>query len=76
MHCFESGDYLQGENLTSFDRATTTLVHCFFLEASLFKSPEFMCCLGGGCIIAAKAGMRKFFFLSFFYCVHPYYPLG
>jgi hypothetical protein len=28
-----------------------------FLEASLLESLEFTCCLGCGCIIAARAGI-------------------
>jgi hypothetical protein len=54
-HCFERGDYLQGENLMSFDRGTTTLVHCSLLGGVSFGEPVvqvlswwwmYCCCYG------------------------------
>jgi hypothetical protein len=54
-HCFESGDYLQGENLRSSIGRRWRLCTIPLLEASLLKSLEFRCCLGGGCTVAARA---------------------
>jgi hypothetical protein len=41
MHYFESGDYFQGENLKSFDLATTALVHCFLFGDVTGGEPGF-----------------------------------
>jgi hypothetical protein len=35
-HCFVSGDFLQGWKPKVYDRATTTLVHCFLLGGIAF----------------------------------------
>jgi hypothetical protein len=42
-----------GENVR-FMRATTTLVHSFFLEASLLENLDFKCYLVGGYIAAIR----------------------
>jgi hypothetical protein len=34
-----------------------TLVHCSLLEDVAFEVTEVRCCLGGGCIVAARAEM-------------------
>jgi hypothetical protein len=54
-HCFESEDYLQGENLRSWIGRRQRWCTVPFLEASLLKSLIFRCCLGGGCITVARA---------------------
>jgi hypothetical protein len=44
-HCFESGDYLQGENLRSFVGRWRCWCTVPFLETSLLESLYFRCCL-------------------------------
>jgi hypothetical protein len=55
-HCFASGDYLQSENLKYVMRRQLCLCTVPFLKTSLLKSLEFMCRIGGGYIVAARAG--------------------
>jgi hypothetical protein len=52
-HCFESGDYLHGENPRFLIGRWRRLCTVSFLGALLLESVEF--CLGGGCIGAARA---------------------
>jgi hypothetical protein len=33
------------------------IIDTFETYQSLLKSPDFRCCLGGGCIVAARAGI-------------------
>jgi hypothetical protein len=46
-HCFESEDFLQGENLRSMIGRRQRLCTVPFLEASLLEKLDFWCCLGG-----------------------------
>jgi hypothetical protein len=56
-HCFESGDYFQGENLKYLIGRRRYLCTVPFLDVSLLKSMELKCYFGGGCILAARAGI-------------------
>jgi hypothetical protein len=47
-------NYLQGENLRSLVGRRRRLCTLPFLKASILESLEFKCCLGGGCISAAR----------------------
>jgi hypothetical protein len=53
-NCFESGDFLQGENLRSMIGRRRRLCTVFFLEASLLENMNFRCCLGGVCAAATR----------------------
>jgi hypothetical protein len=54
-YCFESEDYLQGENIISLIGRRRRLCTVLFLKASLLESQKFRCRLGGGCIVASRA---------------------
>jgi hypothetical protein len=70
-HCFDSGDYLQDENLRSLIGRRRRLCTVPFLEASFLESLEFRCYLCGGCIFAARTGIpqRVFYFLFLDVCI-------
>jgi hypothetical protein len=46
-HCFESEDFLQGENLRSMIRRRQRLCIIPFLEVSFLEKMDFWCYLGG-----------------------------
>jgi hypothetical protein len=57
-----------------FDQATTTLMHCFLLKASLLKKLDFSCCFNGICTAAKvidQCSRTFFYYSSSFDCVHP-----
>jgi hypothetical protein len=67
-HCFESGDFLQRENLRSTIRQRQCLCTVSFLGASLLKNLDFRCCLGGVCAASIRTGtLTGLLFFSFFF---------
>jgi hypothetical protein len=54
---FESGDYLQGENLRSLVGRRWCWSVVSFLEESLSKSLYFRCYVGGRCIVVVRSGI-------------------
>ena len=51
--CFESEDYIQCENL---NLEMMALVHCFLLGGVDLEKLDIKCCIGGGCVVAARTG--------------------
>ena len=55
-HCFESGDYLQGENPRSSIERRRLLCTVFFLKALLLEKLDIHFCIADGCAAAGKTG--------------------